>query len=157
VGVLDQQARVPHFGGWALVALLAPRFGGGFLFAAELSLDFPLAFPSFISDCGLWPTNLAPRNAVSSLHTHQRNQLVQERFLVYGSGGIALSKCARQSLLPSDECGHTLRHGTERPVAQKADRWHRRLRARRKRPGRRRAAEQRDEVASPQVEQQAAA
>jgi hypothetical protein len=38
----------------------------------------------------------------------------------------------------------TLRHTTERPVAQKADRWqHRLLRQRRERP-RRRAAEQRD-------------
>ena len=53
MNVLDQDARVPRFGGLGFqVALLAPLRRG--FFAGE-------SRPIFLWDSGLWLTNLAPR------------------------------------------------------------------------------------------------
>jgi hypothetical protein len=49
------------------------------------------------------------------------------------------------------ERGHIARVGIDRPVSDKPDHWHRLLRARRERPRDRRAAQQRDEVATFQL------
>jgi hypothetical protein len=60
---------------------------------------FPLGFPSFISDSGLWPTNLTPR-IVRMIDANQPSKNIPSGELIHL---CPLSRCARWLKMDAEE------------------------------------------------------
>jgi hypothetical protein len=105
---LRSDARVPPFSGTGLPSRPTSPASAGF-FCGGASPDFPLGFPSFISDSGLWPTNLAPRVA-RMIDANQPSKNIPSGELIHpcprslaenGRGGEASGRFRVRQLIPS--------------------------------------------------------